>query len=239
MADSAPLPAPRPRRKPQSGVVIPNQPRWFQRVAAALIYLVERSLMMTLRVRWEDRAGVATGDRQAPMIYCLWHNRLALCMVVWRNYVRRHLPGKGLAAIISASKDGALLAATLEQFGVLPVRGSSSRRGARALMELTTALKDGYNVAITPDGPRGPCYQVQPGVVTLAQLTGLAIVPISFHAHWKITFKSWDRFQLPLPFSRCDIIIGEPMRFPREATEAERETLRQQLETRLKAISRD
>ena len=107
------------------------------------------------------------------------------------------------------------------------------------MLELTSCIERGSDVAITPDGPRGPYYVVQPGVLALAQLTGLPIVPVSYHASWKKTLRSWDRFQVPLPFARCEITFGEPVRIPRNATDIERETLRILLETRMKAITRD
>ena len=230
---------PRKRPAPRSGVVVPNQPKWHQRTAAFGIFLLEFFITCTLRVRLNDQAGVTTGKLKGPIIYCLWHNRLALCMVVWRRYARRYVPCNGLAALISASKDGALLAATLEQFGVQPVRGSSSRRGAQALVELTSVIEGGVNVAITPDGPRGPRYQVQPGVAALAQLTGAAVVPVSYHASRKLTLKSWDRFQIPLPFTHCEVVTAPALTCPREATEEEREEFRTQLEAALKDITRD
>jgi lysophospholipid acyltransferase (LPLAT)-like uncharacterized protein len=127
-----------PVKPRKGGVVVPNQPAWHQRLAAWLIFFVERLLVSTIRLKWDDRGSVVTGDFPGPMIYCLWHNRLALCMAVWRSYVRYHRPQHGLAALISASKDGALLACTMERFGVQPVRGSSSRRGPQALLELTS-----------------------------------------------------------------------------------------------------
>jgi lysophospholipid acyltransferase (LPLAT)-like uncharacterized protein len=144
-----------------------------------------------------------------------------------------------MAAMVSASKDGAFLAAILECFKVQPVRGSSSRRGPQALLELTTWSERGYDLAITPDGPRGPCYVVQEGIMSLAQLTGLPIMPVSYHLTWKIQVKSWDRFQIPLPFSRCEMFFEKPVRVSREASDTEREALRQQLELTLKEISRD
>jgi len=225
--------------KRKSGIVVPNQPKWHQRLAAALIFGFERLLTCTLRIRWDDRAGLAQGRVRGPVIFCLWHNRLALSMLIWRTYVRRHLPGSGLAALISASKDGALLAATLDQFGVQPVRGSSSRRGAQALMELASSLERGCHVAITPDGPRGPRYIVQPGVAALAQLTGVVIVPVSYRASRKLTFRSWDNFQIPLPFARCEIILEKPIYIPHAASDEERESLRHQLKEKLRAITRD
>jgi lysophospholipid acyltransferase (LPLAT)-like uncharacterized protein len=149
------------------------------------------------------------------------------------------MPKHGLAALISASKDGALLAAALEQFDVHPVRGSSSRRGAQAFLELTSSLERGFHLAITPDGPRGPCYRVQPGVAALSQVTGAPVIPISYRAQWKFTLRSWDKFQIPLPFSRCEVIFGEPICIPRTASDAEREEARKKLEHALRAITRD
>ena len=107
------------------------------------------------------------------------------------------------------------------------------------MVELASSLERGYHAAITPDGPRGPCYQVQSGVVALAQLTGAVVIPASYHASRKFVFKSWDRFQLPYPFARCEITFAEPMLFPRDVTDEERESLRRQLEERLRAITRD
>ena len=127
----------------------------------------------------------------------------------------------------------------LERFGVQPVRGSSSRRGPQALRELTTWARRGYDLAITPDGPRGPCFVVQDGIIALAQLTGMPIVPVSYQLGWKIRLKSWDRFQIPLPFSRCEMFFEKPIRVPRDASESDRETLRLQLEQALKSISKD
>jgi lysophospholipid acyltransferase (LPLAT)-like uncharacterized protein len=153
--------------------------------------------------------------------------------------VRPRKGSKGLAALVSASRDGGLLARVLENFGVQPVRGSSSRRGAQALLELTSWAERGYDLAITPDGPRGPCYVVQEGLTSLGQLTSLPIIPVSCAIGWKIRMKSWDRFQIPLPFARCIVRFGEPVRIGREASEAERESARMELERRLLALTTD
>jgi lysophospholipid acyltransferase (LPLAT)-like uncharacterized protein len=232
-------PAGAPAKTRKSGVVVPHKPRWYQRLIAWLIFLIERLVISTLRVKWDDRSGLAAKTLPGPVIFCLWHNRLALCMCVWRDYVRRHSPKNGLAALISASKDGALLACTLEQFDVQPVRGSSSRRGPQALLELTSWLDRGYHLAITPDGPRGPRYIVQPGVAALSMVTGAPVIPVSYRARRRFTLRSWDQFQIPVPFSRCDVILEKPIYFPRTASDAERESLRKQLEEALRAITRD
>ena len=144
-----------------------------------------------------------------------------------------------MAALISASKDGAFLSRILEWFGVQPVRGSSSRRGAQALLELSTWAERGYDLTITPDGPRGPCYQVPEGIASLAQVTGLPIVPVTFNLNWKIKVKSWDRFQIPLPFARCEICVGKAINVPHDVSDEQREAMRRQLEAELRAITKD
>jgi len=141
--------------------------------------------------------------------------------------------------LVSASKDGALLAAVMGTFGVELVRGSSSRRGPQALLELTSRAEQGYDLAVTPDGPRGPRYVVQKGVIALAQVTGLPIIPVTCNTRRKICAKSWDGFQIPLPFSHCEVILNEPILVPREACEAKREELRLELEGCLRASSKD
>ena len=239
MSSPPPTPErPSPQRR-SGGIVVPHAPRWHQRLGAWLVWLLLRGLAATLRYEWSDRSGWFNGAATGPAIFCVWHNRLALSMRAYHGYVRKHSHSAGLAAMVSASKDGAFLAAILECFKVQPVRGSSSRRGRQALLELTTWAERGFDLAITPDGPRGPCYVVQHGVTSLAQISGLPIVPFSFHLEWKLRFKSWDRFQVPLPFSRCEMIFEKPIRVRREASESEREELRQNLERTLREISRD
>jgi lysophospholipid acyltransferase (LPLAT)-like uncharacterized protein len=204
-----------------------------------VIFCLEHVLTATFRFQWEDRSGMFAERSRAPVIFCVWHNRLALSMFIFRKYVRKRQPSRRLAALVSASKDGAFLASILENFGVQPVRGSSSRRGPQALLELTTWVQRGYDLAITPDGPRGPRYIVQEGVMALAQLTGAPIVPVVYRASSKIAFNSWDGFQVPLPFARCRVNFGEAVRVPRAASESEREALRQQLQQSMMAITRD
>lgn len=232
-------PAARTPAKPKSGVVIPHRAKWHQRLAARLVWLVVRTIGLTIRYRLDDRSGYFSGAPKEKIIFAIWHNRLGLALMLYERYVRRHQPERKLVGLVSASKDGGLLAHILELFHVQPVRGSSSRRGAQALRELVGWGERGYDLSITPDGPRGPCYTVRDGVIATAQLTGLTIVPVSYRLNWKIQLKSWDRFQIPLPFARCDITTGRVMRVPREATEAGREMLRQQLEAEMRAITQD
>ena len=228
-------PAPKTAGPQAAGVVVPNRPSLLQRIGARIIWLLVRAVSLTLRIRWRDNSGLPAG----PVIYALWHNRLALCLTAYCAHAKKRGHRGGLAALISASKDGAFLSGIFECFGVQAVRGSTSRRGRQALLELTRWIRRGHDIGITPDGPRGPCYVVQDGVIYLAQLSGLPIVPLSYQLGWKIRLKSWDRFQLPLPFSRCEIFFGTPIHVPREVSEEEREIARRNLECALKDISRD
>lgn len=227
-----------PRKKRSSGVVVPHSARWHQQLAAWLISSSLRLVALTIRFRWHDNSGFF--DRpNGPAIYCFWHNRLALCTAIYYRFNRKLNPTQGVAGLVSASKDGGFLAAILESFGAQPVRGSTSRRGPQALLELTTWAERGYDLAITPDGPRGPRYTVQEGVMSLAQLTGLPVIPISFRLSKKVQLNSWDRFQIPLPFTTCHVQVAEPIRVPREAGDGQREQLRAQLESTLKDLGGD
>jgi lysophospholipid acyltransferase (LPLAT)-like uncharacterized protein len=231
-------PEARNQKPRKSGVVVPNQPTRLQQFGAWLVFIFLRTLALTIRFDWTGSEHMIQRPPSGPMIFCIWHNRLGLCMEAYKKF-KTVSSRSGLAAMVSASKDGAFLAGILESFGVEPVRGSSSRRGPQALLELTTWAERGLDLAITPDGPRGPCYQVQEGVMALAQLTGLPIVPFSYHARWKIRLKSWDKFQIPLPFTRCEMNAGDPIFIPRDISDAEREVLRQRVEQSLNSLARD
>ncbi|MFM2081475.1 MAG: hypothetical protein RL380_166 [Verrucomicrobiota bacterium] len=237
-------PRPKPRR---SGVVVPHAPRWFQRLAAWAVFLALRGVLTTVRYRLIDHseyfgAPPASEPKDQPQkqaIYCLWHNRLAACTKAYHRFGRPRKPANGLAALVSASKDGALLEHILKLFHIQAVRGSSSRRGSQALLELTTWAERGYDLAITPDGPRGPCYEIQDGILTLAALTGLPILPLTFNLSGKISLHSWDRFQIPLPFARCEMLVGQPIFVPRELDAAQRAELRARIQRQMDTFTRD
>lgn len=222
----------------QSGVIVPHEPTFKQRVLAWLIYSVIRCVVATLRFRW-DTFPSALSTSAGPHIFCVWHNRLPLCIPMYRGFMRAYGRPPRMAAIVSASRDGAMMSRLIELFGVQPVRGSSSKRGAQAMLELSRFAEQGYDLALTPDGPRGPRYVCKEGAVYLAQMTGLAIVPASCHVGWKICLKSWDRFQIPLPFSRVTVTLGEPLSVPRDASDDLRERLRLELDRRLLALTKD
>ncbi len=219
--------------------VVPHSPRWHQRVVAACLFVLERMLTWSLQFDWEDHSELSDRPADRPIIYCIWHNRLALSMYLHRKHVRRNFPNPNLAALVSASKDGALLAAILESFRVQPVRGSSSRRGHQAVLELLSWSRKGYDLAITPDGPRGPKYTVQDGILSLSQLTGHPIIPVVYSCSRKITLRSWDQFQIPLPFSRCRIHLGKPIIVPIDASEKDRTALRETVRQAMLSITKD
>ena len=229
----------KPKAIPRSGVVTPYSLNWWRRALVSLIALFIRVLAATLRYRWEFHSGVLANDKR-PVVFCTWHNRVLLSHMMYRGYIGHVRQAPHLAAVVSASRDGAIIAGVLERFGIESARGSSSKRGTKAFLELLSAAERGCDLAVTPDGPRGPRYVVQGGVIALAQLTGRPIIPAAYNFKWKICLKSWDRFQIPLPFSRAVMTFDEPMTVPPEQTSDEqRERLRAELQRRLEALTRD
>ncbi len=198
-----------------------------------LIRLLVALIGVTLRYRLRDPDGVLAARPTAPLIFVFWHNRIFLMPHLYRKYWRPCGRDR-LAVLISRSKDGQLLAEALAAFGLRCVRGSSSRGGAEALREMTALVREGFDIGITPDGPRGPKYNLQPGCVILAQRTGAAIIPVSYETNWKITLKSWDAFMIPLPFAHCTIQLGTPINVP---PVADIETKRAEVEQALRALA--
>jgi len=190
------------------------------KLAAGLI----RVIGWTLRMNVEDRSGLLNRDLKQPMIWTFWHNRMFVVPLLRDGYAR-HRTG---AVLSSPSGDGAIIAAVMKSFGLKSVRGSSSRRGATALLELAGTLKAGEDVAVTPDGPRGPRYKLGQGVVFLAQQTGAGILPIHIEYSRAVRLKSWDRFMIPLPFAKVRVICDELIFVAPDAdAEAERARIEQ------------
>lgn len=185
-----------------------------------------RPWMLTLRFRLTDRAGVLASPPQKPLVWAFWHNRLFIIPYLFEHF----FPDRPGAALTSASKDGEIVAAFLKCFGIRPIRGSSSRGGARALVEMKRVVDEGFVLGITPDGPRGPRYALNPGVVKLAQLTAGSILPVRvcYSRSWRL--KTWDGFMIPKPFSRVEIIFDTLHHVRATASEAEFESERLRLE---------
>lgn len=172
-------------------------------IPTLLVFLV-RALASTLRFRVEDCCGVTRGKVARPVIWAFWHNRILVVPVARMRYT----PARHGVVLTSPSRDGALLAGVMAGFKVGNVRGSSSRRGGAAMLALIAAIEAGGDVAITPDGPRGPVYKLGPGIVKLAQITGAPVMPVHVHysRYWQL--RGWDGFRIPKPFSRVRLIFG-------------------------------
>lgn len=186
----------------------------------------------TVRYRIVDPHGVLALAGREPVIFVFWHNRIFLMPHLFRRYWRQRGRDR-VAVLISRSRDGQLLADVLAAFQLRCVRGSSSRGGAEALRELAQLVREGFDVGITPDGPRGPRYVLQPGCVRLAELTGAPIVPVGYRLSHKLTLRSWDAFQVPVPFARCEVRLGPPVRVAADSDEATRESKRREVESAL------
>ncbi len=205
---------------------------WLARWLIAFGFWLLQIWARTLRYEIDDRAGVVGKPVKENYIAALWHNRLLLISFA----LKRFLPQRPGAGLISASRDGDLIADLTQRFGFEVVRGSSSRLGASALRELENVLASGRDVLITPDGPRGPVYELGPGIVFLAQKTGAAIVPINmeFSGCWRVN--SWDGFILPRPFSRVRVIFGPAHRVKATSTPEEFEAERLRLQKATMAL---
>ena len=193
-----------------------------------------RALGATLRLTCEGLEPLEPlWTARRPLIYAVWHARIL--MVPWLNarLARTH-GARPVRVLASRSRDGELVARWVTRFGLRVTRGSSSRGGAEALRELTTAVRAGEDVAVVPDGPRGPRERLQAGVVVLAALTGAPVVPFGFAARPARRLASWDRFMVPLPFARAAAVFGKPVAIARDA---ERETAAADLERALREVT--
>lgn len=202
---------------------------WRKRAAVAVIAGLGapllRTLCRTLRVEVVGAERLAALDRAGtPFILATWHGRILPSVWFWRD--------RGMVVVISENFDGEWIARIVARFGYGTARGSSSRGGARALRQLLTAARRSAT-AFTVDGPRGPAGVVQPGVAWLAKATGQPVLP--FHAeaarHW--TLGSWDRTQIPRPFARVVMAIGEPVMVAADADAAALADARTTIEHRL------
>ena len=192
-------------------------------------WLVMHLLLCTVRVsgpRPRKRPPLPDGAQHG--VYAIWHHSLLLAVYRHRN--------QGALALISQHRDGEYIARVAQELGFEPVRGSTTRGGARAVIELRRKLREGREVAITTDGPRGPRQQVQMGALFLAQVTGLPVVPyiIGLQSFWQMP--SWDRFRIPKPFSRAVTRFGQPIVIPKDLSAKDLARCRQQLQHAMCAL---
>ena len=176
---------------------------WWLPLAAAVGAGFLRALGATWRYTVEDApeytAAIARGER---FVYAFWHCELLPGAVLHRD--------EGIAVLVSRHRDGEIITRIIERLGYVAARGSSTRGGEAGVRGMLTWASQGLQVAVTPDGPRGPAEQVKPGVLYLAERTGRRLVPIAFAPRPSYRLRSWDRFHVPWPFARVYVSHGAP-----------------------------
>lgn len=188
-------------------------------------------LTSSLRLEVRDLCGIGSPAAAVPpAIYILWHNRFFTVPAGWNQICSQH---RKAVTLTSASHDGDMVARAMAVFNLGAVRGSSSRRGVAALVGLKRALQDGFDVCLTPDGPRGPRYVLQPGAIKLAESTGAPIVPVYVVFSSAFRLGTWDRFVIPMPFSRVEITFAETIHLNRGMDPETFENERLRIETLL------
>jgi hypothetical protein len=192
-------------------------------------YLMISLLGRTLRWRvegFEHFQSIQAAGQQPVMAF--WHGRILSATYYFRR--------RGIVVITSENFDGEWIARIIERFGYGTARGSTSRGGRRAMLQLVRDMEAGKPAGFTLDGPRGPAKVAQPGAVWLARTTGNPLLPFHLEASNAWSLRSWDRTQIPKPFSTVSLVIGEPIHVPREATDEHLEEWRMALEQRLAAL---
>lgn len=170
-----------------------------------------------------------TAGTPKQCIGAIWHSRILIFAYLYRGW--------RASILVSRSDDGEIIARILERQGFETIRGSTNKGGRRALGTLIQRLRNGGPAVIIPDGPQGPRFRVQSGIILLAQKTGVPIYPVSYSARHAKIFSSWDRFMLPLPFTECRVVYGDPVSIPADADDLVREACRLRLEGELCRIT--
>jgi hypothetical protein len=173
---------------------------------AKVLFYLERKLgawlLLLLRKTLKFKVINQESSDNIRCIYMFWHRNL-LMMTLQRVY-------HGAAVMVSSSKDGELIAGPLWELGYIPVRGSSSFKGSSAMREMIK-ISQKISLAITPDGPKGPCYTCHPGLFQIAYLAKIPIVAVAVNADKEWQFNSWDRFRFPKPFAKLTMIYSDPI----------------------------
>ncbi len=184
------------------------------------------SLFLTVRVKRQGEEHYLRFRREGtPVVFVFWHGQLL--PLVWYH---RH---EEVVVLVSEHRDGEYITRVIRRHGFRAARGSSTRGGVRGLRQLIRAAREGHDLALTPDGPRGPRHRFKEGALLAAQMTGLPVIPVAAGADSTWHFDSWDRFLVPRPFSRVRIAYGEPRWVPREAGPGDRLRRARELEREL------
>ena len=190
----------------------------------ALIFSTTRIRSVSQDPAWHNAASVPK-----QFIAAIWHSRILMFSYLYRGW--------RASIMVSPSKDGEIIARILQRQGFETIRGSTNEGGRRALATLIRRIRGGGSAVIIPDGPQGPRFRVKPGIILLAQKTGIPIYPMSYAARHAKVFSSWDRFVLPRPFTECRAVYGNPISVPADADEIDRESCRRRLEDELCKIT--
>jgi hypothetical protein len=197
--------------------------RLLIRLAAFVFYAVIKAIGSTISYSCEGRENLEKAESGGKKpIYAFWHERLFLGTYVFRD--------RGIVVMNSLSFDGAYMARTVQKFGFGSVRGSSTRGGLGALVEMIRLVRRGFPTGFTVDGPRGPRYEAKPGCVTLAKKTGATILPFMIEAKHYWTINSWDKLQIPRPFTKARTFYGEPILVAADADDQAQEEARKRLQ---------
>jgi lysophospholipid acyltransferase (LPLAT)-like uncharacterized protein len=197
----------------------------------SIILVIGKTVRFEEVTGWEN--GSVTGyesyqkafEKKMPGMFAFWHNRIFLITYFWRNYDG--------AIMTSHSFDGEYIARTAQRFGYGVIRGSSSRGGAKALKQMVKLARRGVRMALTVDGPRGPRYKVQSGAIHMAKRSGLPIGPMIVEAKKFWTINSWDKLQIPKPFTKAKVFIAEPVFVSPDADREELKDKEKELQKKL------
>ena len=193
-----------------------HMPTWL----AAILAFFVKLLSLTYRVSYDDPCGWLEKESPWPSVVALWHNRI----IFTASFVRKAMLQK-MTVLISNSRDGEYITAFIRFFGLNVVRGSSSKGGIQALVDLINEVKKGHSVILTLDGPRGPKYSIHLGAIAIAQRQSVPIIPLSLNAESYWQARSWDNTQIPKPFSKVVFKVGTPLMLPADLPMEEAEQL--------------
>jgi lysophospholipid acyltransferase (LPLAT)-like uncharacterized protein len=202
---------------------------WFTSGAAHLaISLIGPTLRYS--ISWEERPSPPEATYEKPVIYCFWHRAVFACAWFWRK--------TGIAVMVSRSFDGEYIARTIEKLGFVAVRGSSSRGGAKALLGLRSQLEQGWSVAFTIDGPRGPKSVAKPGPVLLSRASALPMAAFYVALSDRWVLNTWDALMIPKPFSKALVRFSAKLQVPADADKAQMAQFHRQLQAALERVTR-
>jgi lysophospholipid acyltransferase (LPLAT)-like uncharacterized protein len=211
--------------------------RLLYRIAVPVGMGIMRFFWATCRIVRVDGDGALEARIAAkqPVVFCYWHRHQLLIWSYLRGLIHR---GTKIGWLISASVDGEVPTSIARVLGGgIIFRGSTTSRGSEALRAIYKGVRgDGISVAVTPDGPYGPRSRFKPGVIKMAQLSGVPLVPLAYAVRRAWVLRTWDRFVIPWPFSRVIVAVGQPVEVPRGMSDADTDAMQRSLEEELESL---